>query len=278
MDHGILRTVRYRILRALLRLACEFGLVALDRDMGRVMPVQLADCRNYVKTLHRMHIHVPELILLPDTALATDRDVSSTKSSIYWNVGIGIECINQLTSARVPSLLPPTNNTSFLQFVRSSSTPDTRFAAHSLLIRGEHDDDRPRDHVQPRARGEHGVQEEHALMSTIGHTFTAMSAGVNILAPITVVAAIDARLDVVERNLGLSSCGGPRHIIGSITKLVKLEDRFKEVHEGPDMDFDKLVASKLAASNTRPPSLPCTASCTTRPSLRALRAAGEGAD
>lgn len=64
----------------------EVGLAALDRETGRVMLVQvsetrclgypeltlsqLADCQTYVKTLHQMHLHLPLLILVPDTFLS----------------------------------------------------------------------------------------------------------------------------------------------------------------------------------------------------------------
>ena len=66
-------------------IAREIGMAALDKDTGRVMLVQLADCQTYVKTLHQMHLHPPSLVLLPDTFLSAaeasskkQNDISST--------------------------------------------------------------------------------------------------------------------------------------------------------------------------------------------------------
>lgn len=35
------------------------------------MIIQLADCQTYVKTLHQMHLHIPCVVLVPDTFLST---------------------------------------------------------------------------------------------------------------------------------------------------------------------------------------------------------------
>ncbi|KZP23404.1 hypothetical protein FIBSPDRAFT_455407 [Athelia psychrophila] len=124
-----------------------------------------------------------------------------------------------------------------------------RFSAHSLLIRYvpiestmmvDSETACNLKLVETMAR----KQSTHPPIGTIGHSFTAIGARllrVNVLAPITVVAAIDARLDAGERNSRLSSCEGPRHVIDSITKPVKSEDLFNEVREAPrahhNMDF-----------------------------------------
>ncbi|KZP23419.1 hypothetical protein FIBSPDRAFT_455967 [Athelia psychrophila] len=55
----------------------ELGFAPLNEDTRRVILVQLADCRSYVKTLHRMHIHMHSVTLVPGTALGTDRDVGA---------------------------------------------------------------------------------------------------------------------------------------------------------------------------------------------------------
>jgi DNA mismatch repair protein MSH4 len=48
----------------------EIGIAALDKDTGKVMLVQVADCQTYVKTLHQMHLHYPSTVLVPDTFLS----------------------------------------------------------------------------------------------------------------------------------------------------------------------------------------------------------------
>ncbi|KAG5643811.1 hypothetical protein DXG03_009586 [Asterophora parasitica] len=58
--------------------AREVGMAALDRDTGKVMVVQLADCQTYVKTLHQMHLHSPSLVLVPDTFLSASDNPSGT--------------------------------------------------------------------------------------------------------------------------------------------------------------------------------------------------------
>ncbi|KAF8736092.1 hypothetical protein AX14_000888 [Amanita brunnescens Koide BX004] len=78
----------------------------------------------------------------------------------------------------------------------------------------------------------------HSLFGALNHTFTPMGARllrVNLLSPLTVQRAIDARLDVVE-------------------ELVNSEDRFTEVRTAlkglSKLDFDKLIVS-LASSSVR---------------------------
>ncbi|KZP23411.1 hypothetical protein FIBSPDRAFT_951949 [Athelia psychrophila] len=197
--------------------------VALDQDMGRVMLVQLAGCWSYVKTLCRMHIHMPSPILV-GAAPAIDWVMTSTKLSIFpdyaqeefsgtlvepgarkcWNDGRGIELIHQLCvyeDARAGTILVASDKYYAIPAVCAlfkclKRCLDTLFSAHSLLIRYvpvEHEDDRPRDCVQLR-----------------------------------LWAAIHARLGVVKQ-------------------LVKSEDLIKEVREAPRalgyVDSDKLAAS-----------------------------------
>ena len=42
---------------------------------------KLADCQTYVKTLHQMHLHSPNLVLVPDTSLTTSDTNSSKRAS-----------------------------------------------------------------------------------------------------------------------------------------------------------------------------------------------------
>ncbi|KIM81717.1 hypothetical protein PILCRDRAFT_97607 [Piloderma croceum F 1598] len=254
-------------------IAREVGMAAIDKDTGRVMLIQLADCQTYVKTLHQMHLHMPFVVLVPDTFLAGG-DMSSKNSAStsvlvqyiqeefpgvpvepvarkYWNEGGGIEFINQLCvedDERAATLLAASNKYYALSaacalFKHSESRLNTRYAAFSLRIRYvpvegtmmiDPDTARNLELVGNMAR----KKSTHSLFGTLGHTWTAMASRllrVNILSPITVQSAIDARLDVVE-------------------ELVQSEDRFTDVKDAlktlNKMDFDKLVAS-LAASEAR---------------------------
>ncbi|KAF8266638.1 muts domain V-domain-containing protein [Lactarius quietus] len=100
----------------------EVGIAALDRDTGRVMLIQLADCQTYVKTLHQMHLHYPTLVLVPDTFLSpkdslgpSPRNKTNHTSLLvqrlcdefpgvpmepvlrkFWNEDAGLEFVSQL--------------------------------------------------------------------------------------------------------------------------------------------------------------------------------------
>ncbi|KAG6820131.1 hypothetical protein H0H93_005006 [Arthromyces matolae] len=146
--------------------AREVGMAALDKDTGKVMLVQLADCQTYVKTLHQMHLHPPSLVLVPDTFLSAP-DVQSgsggkTASLLvqfieeefpgarlepvarrYWNDSAGLEFILQLCvedDERAGTVIAVSNKyyalsaTSAL-FKHAESKMNTRFAAGSLCIR-----------------------------------------------------------------------------------------------------------------------------------------------
>ncbi|KAJ6578861.1 muts domain V-domain-containing protein [Mycena vulgaris] len=245
--------------------AREVGLAALDRETGRVMLVQLADCQTYVKTLHQMHLHPPILVLVPDTF------ISSSGASMlveyiyeefpgvpvepigrkYWNETGGLEFISQLCvedDERAGTLLAVANKYYALSavcalFKHAETKLNTRFASASLRIRYVPvegtmmiDPDTARN-LELVGNMSH-KKSTHSLFGTINHTYTAMAARllrVNILSPITAQNSIDARLDVVE-------------------ELVQSEDRFTEVRAGlkplNKMDFDKLIAS-LASSETK---------------------------
>ncbi|KZP08279.1 hypothetical protein FIBSPDRAFT_1052493 [Athelia psychrophila] len=200
------------------------------------MLVQLADCHSYVRTLHRVHIHIPSLTLAPDTALATDGYPSSTRLTTFtnyvqeesprvlvepgarkcWNDGRDIELIHQLCvyeDARTGTILAASDKYYAIPAVCALFNarvidPETACNLEFVVI-----------------------MAHNSMQSPVGTLLR-----VNILAPITVVAAIHARPGVVEQ-------------------LVKSEDLIKEVREAPRaldyMDSDKLVAS-LPASDTRP--------------------------
>ncbi|KAF8192659.1 muts domain V-domain-containing protein [Mycena galopus ATCC 62051] len=250
--------------------AREVGMAALDRETGRVMLVQLADCQTYVKTLHQMHLHPPVLILVPDTFLsASDAAPSSmlveyiyeefpgvTVEPIgrkYWNETGGLEFISQLCvedDERAGTLLAVANKYYALSatcalFKHAETKLNTRFAAASLRIRYVPvegtmmiDPDTARN-LELVGNMSH-KKSAHSLFGTLNHTYTAMASRllrVNILSPITAQNTIDARLDVVE-------------------ELVHSEERFIEVRAALKplkMDFDKLIAC-LASSETKPTS------------------------
>ncbi|KAJ7042872.1 muts domain V-domain-containing protein [Mycena alexandri] len=248
--------------------AREVGMAALDRDTGRVMLVQLADCQTYVKTLHQMHLHPPVLVLVPDTFLSSS-DASPPSLLVeyiyeefpgvpvepigrkYWNETGGLEFISQLCvedDERAGTLLAVANKYYALSavcalFKHAETKLNTRFASGSLRIRYVPvegtmmiDPDTARN-LELVGNMSH-KKSTHSLFGTLNHTFTAMAARllrVNILSPITSQNTIDARLDVVE-------------------ELVQSEERFTEVRAGlkalNNMDFDKLIAS-LASSETK---------------------------
>ncbi|KAF7326661.1 MutS 4 [Mycena venus] len=244
----------------------EVGMAALDRETGRVMLVQLADCQTYVKTLHQMHLHPPALVLVPDTFLSTS-DASPASMLVeyiyeefpgvpvepigrkYWNEIGGLEFVSQLCvedDERAGTLLAVANKYYALSaicalFKHAETKLNTRFASGSLRIRYvpvegtmmiDPDTARNLELVGNMSY----KKSTHSLFGTVNHTYTAMAARllrVNILSPITAQTTIDARLDVVEGRL----------------------ERFTEVRTGlkplNKMDFDKLIAC-LASSETKP--------------------------
>ncbi|KAJ7353331.1 muts domain V-domain-containing protein [Mycena albidolilacea] len=251
--------------------AREVGMAALDRETGRVMLVQLADCQTYVKTLHQMHLHPPVTVLVPDTFLSTS-DASSPSMLVeyiyeefpgvpvepigrkYWNEINGLEFISQLCvedDERAGTLLAVANKYYALSavcalFKHAETKLNTRFASGSLRIRyvpveGTMMIDPDTARNLELVGNMSFKKSTHSLFGTLNHTYTAMAARllrVNILSPITAQNTIDARLDVVE-------------------ELVQSEERFTDVRAGlkplNKMDFDKLIAC-LASSETKPSS------------------------
>lgn len=249
-------------------------MAALDRDIGKVMLVQLADCQTYVKTLHQMHLHSPSLVLVPDTFLAasdTNLGKRSASNSLlveyireefpgvqlepvgrrYWNDTGGLDFILQLCvedDERAGTILAVSNKYYALAatcalFKHSASKLNTRFAPGSLRIRYvpvegtmmiDPDTARNLELVGSMAY----KKSVHSLFGVLNHTFTAMAARllrVNILSPLTLQPSIDARLDVVEE------------IIQSEDLYADVRDALKTLNK---MDFDKLIVS-LASEETR---------------------------
>ncbi|THH14058.1 hypothetical protein EW146_g6239 [Bondarzewia mesenterica] len=260
--------------------AREVGMAALDRDTGRVMLIQLADCQTYVKTLHQMHLHTPSLVLVPDTFLsAADTSLASggkkpRSTSLllqciqdefpfvpvepvlrrYWNEDVGLKFINQLCiedDERAATLLAASNKyyalsaTSAL-FKYAELKLNTRFAACSLRIRFVPVDGTMM--IDPEtARNLELVgnmtwkKSPHSLLGVLNHTYTAM-AGRALRA--NILAPITVQISIDAR-------------LDVVEELIQSEERFTEIKDAlkqmNKMDFDKLISS-LAASETRPAS------------------------
>ncbi|KAF8555921.1 hypothetical protein OG21DRAFT_1460258, partial [Imleria badia] len=258
--------------------AHEVGIAAMDRDTGRVMLVQLADCPTYIKTLHQMHIHYPSLVLVPDTFIAaTDATLASagkkppTTSLLvqlimeefsnipvepvarkYWNDGAGMDFITQLcvdNDEWAATLVSVSDKYYALSaacalFKYSESRLNTRFSSGSLRIHyasveGTMLIDPETAKNLELVKNALRKKSAHSLFGVLNHTYTAMASRLlrtNIMAPLTGIEAINARLDVVA-------------------ELVQNEDRFSEIRDAlkhlNKLDLDKLISS-LATLEVRP--------------------------
>ncbi|KAI0063070.1 hypothetical protein BV25DRAFT_1854649 [Artomyces pyxidatus] len=169
----------------------------------------------------------------------------------YWNDDAGLQFISQLCvqdNERAATLLAASNKYYALSaaaalFKHAEIKLNTQFANASLLIRfvpveGTMMID-PETARNLELIGNRTFKKSpHSLFGVLNHTYTAMASRLlraNILSPITVQTAIDARLDVVE-------------------ELVQSEDIFTSVRDAlkhlNKMDFDKLISS-LVSSETR---------------------------
>ncbi|RPD59471.1 hypothetical protein L227DRAFT_549255 [Lentinus tigrinus ALCF2SS1-6] len=169
----------------------------------------------------------------------------------YWSDNAGLEFINQLTvedDERAATLVAVSNKYYALSaasalFKHAELRLNTRFAASSLLIRytqveGTMMIDSSTARNLELVGNMSARKSAHSLFGLLNHTYTAMGARllrVNILAPITVKSALQARLDVVE-------------------EFIQTEERFNEAKDAlkalNKMDFDKLICS-LASSEVR---------------------------
>ncbi|KIK81485.1 hypothetical protein PAXRUDRAFT_35858 [Paxillus rubicundulus Ve08.2h10] len=257
--------------------AHEVGIGALDKDTGRVMLVQLADCPTYVKTLHQIHIHYPSLVLVPDTSLsATDATLASsgrkppTTSLLvqfimeefpnvpiepvarkYWNDAAGMEFITQLCvedDERAATLVSVSDkyyalSASCALFKHTESRLNTRFAACSLRIRytsveGTMMIDPETAKSLELVNNATHKRSSHSLFGVLNHTYTAMASR---LLRTNILAPLTAE-DAINARLDV------------VEELVQSEDRFSEIRDAlkglNKQDFDKLISS-LAASEVR---------------------------
>ncbi|EMD41395.1 hypothetical protein CERSUDRAFT_41819 [Gelatoporia subvermispora B] len=167
----------------------------------------------------------------------------------YWNETAGLEFVNQLTvdDDERPATLVAVSTKYYALSALSALLKyaelrlNTRFAAASLRIRYvqvegtmmiDPESARNLELIENAA----GKKSRHSLFGLLNHTYTAMGARllrVNILAPITVQAAIESRLDVVE-------------------ELIQSEARFSEVKNAlkalNKLDLDKLISSVSSAA------------------------------
>ncbi|KAF8908829.1 muts domain V-domain-containing protein [Mucidula mucida] len=258
----------------------EVGMAALDKDTGRVMLVQIADCQTYVKTLHQMHLHNPVLILVPDTFLSASEasmlpsGKRAASASLlmefineefpgvplepigrkYWNEANGLEFIQQLCvddDERAGTLLSVANKyyalsaTSAL-FKYTETKLNTRFASESLLIRYVPVDGTmmidPETVRNLELIGNMANKKSaHSLFGTLNHTHTAMASRL-------------LRVNILSPITGQNSINARLDVVD---EFVKSEDAFTDVKAAlkpmNKMDFDKLIVS-LASSETKPTS------------------------
>ncbi|KAF4623673.1 hypothetical protein D9613_001515 [Agrocybe pediades] len=255
----------------------EVGIAALDKDTGKVILVQIADCQTYVKSLHQMHIHYPNLVLIPDTflsasdaALAPSGKRSASTSLLveyireefpgvelepvgrrYWNDASGLEFILQLCvedDERAGTVLAVSNKYYALSaasalFKYAEARLNTRFAAGSLRIRYVPVDGTMM--IDPdTARNLELVgnmthkKSTHSLFGVLNHTFTPMASR---LLRVNLLSPVTVQSSVDAR-------------LDVVEELINAEDRFTYVRDAlktfTKMDFDKLIVA-LASSEAR---------------------------
>ncbi|KAJ4485332.1 muts domain V-domain-containing protein [Lentinula aciculospora] len=257
----------------------EVGLAALDKDIGRVVLVQLSDCQTYVKTLHQMHLHKPSLILVPDTFLSvSDAALTAigrsskrdTNSSLlvefireefpdtqlepiprkYWNESSGLEFIQQLCvedEERAGTILAVSSKYYVLSacsalFKHAEIRQNTRFSAGSLRIRYS-----PVD-------GTMMIDPESArnleLVGNMSHRKSYHSIFGILNHTYTAMAARLLRVNILSPITVQSSIDARLDVV---EELIQDEDLFNEVRSAlktfKHVDFDKLIAMLAASEN-----------------------------
>ncbi|KZV81113.1 hypothetical protein EXIGLDRAFT_844900 [Exidia glandulosa HHB12029] len=222
----------------------EVGICALDRETGRVLLFQIADCQTYVKTLHHLDLYTPQIILMPETSFSQQHGQDSLLLRLlgeeypqtpvepvmrkYWNDTAGEFYALSATSAL---------------FKYAELKLNTVFNAHSLRFQFVSPDGTMLIDTETARNLELVAnmtwkKSTHSLYGLLNHTCTPMAARllrVNLLAPLTIRSSLDGRLDAVE-------------------ELVQNEDKYAAMKEGlrafGKNDLDKLISS-LAASEAR---------------------------
>ncbi|KAI0307402.1 muts domain V-domain-containing protein [Multifurca ochricompacta] len=220
-------------------IAREVGIAALDRDTGRVMLIQLADCQTYVKTLHQMHLHNPSLILVPDTFLSL---------KITWG---RLEFVSQLCvqdEERAATILAVSRkyyalSAASAMFKYAEIKLNTQFASGSLRIRFVPVDGTMLIDPETARNLEivdnvGNAKSPHSLFGVLHHCSTAMARRLlraSLLAPVT---------------------GMPQQLVQSEDRFTEVKDAFKHLCK---VDIDKLISS-LAANEAHEASSARTAS------------------
>lgn len=255
----------------------EVGLAALDKDTGKMMLVQLADCQTYVKTLHQMHVHNPCLILVPDTFLSSANAalLSAPKShksaSIllefikdefsaiqiepvgrrYWNDVAGLEFILSLCvedDERAGTLLAVNNKyyalcaaCALLKYAEAKL--NLCFAPASLRVRyvpveGTMMIDPDTARNLELVENIAHKRSNHSLFGVLNYTYTAMASR---LLRVTLLSPIIIQSSINAR-------------LDVVEELIQSEDLFTNIRNAlkmmNKMDFDKLIIS-LASSEAR---------------------------
>ncbi|KZO99190.1 hypothetical protein CALVIDRAFT_404861 [Calocera viscosa TUFC12733] len=255
--------------------AREVGIAALDKDTGRTVLLQVADCQTYVKTLHHIGLHHPGTLLVLDSALrdrpggggnaigAPSLLVEALQDEFpgvpiepiprkYWNETAGRDFVTQLLieDDERPATLMAVQEKYFALSAASAlfkyleARSNAVYSARSLRIQYipvegtmliDADSARNLELINNLTH----KKSTHSLFGLLNHTFTPMAARIlraNILAPVTNLSSINQRLDAVQ-------------------ELTDTEDRFTAIKDAlrglKGVDFDKLIAA-LIVSEARP--------------------------
>ncbi|KAH9994503.1 muts domain V-domain-containing protein [Russula vinacea] len=246
-------------------IAREVGIAALDRDTGRAMLIQLADCQTYVKTLHQMHLHYPTLILIPDTFLSSKDNIGPSSKNTSTSTSLLVQCLyDEFPGVPVePVKRFPYLVSQGLEFVSQLCVRDEERTATILAV----------------SRKYYALSAASAVFKYVeiklNTQFSSGSLRTMMIDPETV-----RNLEIVG-NMGnarsphslfgvLNHCSTAMArrllrgtLLAPVTELVQSEDRFTEVKDALrhlcKVDLDKLISS-LASNEAREASSARTAS------------------
>ncbi|OAX40474.1 hypothetical protein K503DRAFT_687460 [Rhizopogon vinicolor AM-OR11-026] len=260
-------------------IAHEVGMAALDKETGRVMLIQLADCSTYVKTLHQMHVHTPSMVLVPDTFLsstttsmtpsASAKRGSSASLSVqfireefpyvpiepvprkYWNDSAGYQFITQFCvedDERAATLVSVTDKyytlsaaCALFKFVETRL--NTRFSACSLRIR------------YIPVEGTMMIDPESVRNLELINNQTRKKSAHSLFGVLNHThTAMATRL--LRTNILAPLTGNALDArLDAVEELIQSEDKFTEIKDAlkalNKMDFDKLISS-LGFTEVRP--------------------------
>ncbi|KAF8508765.1 muts domain V-domain-containing protein [Gautieria morchelliformis] len=264
----------------------EIGIAALDKDTGKTVLIQVADCQTYVKTMHHLHLHTPELILIPDTFLpsATPSKSRNNPSSTilvdcmqeefsgvpmhpvmrkYWSEIAGLDFIHQLcvdNEDRTATLVSVSNKYYALSaaaalFKHMETRLNTIYAARSLRI------------TYTPVEGTMMIDTETAKnLELVGNMtrkksshslFGRVHSSVSLFTLDYTYTPMAGRLLRVNLLAPITVQSSIDARLDVVEELVQTEDMYLAVRDGlralKKVDLDKLIAS-IAASQAREPS------------------------